>query len=94
MNKKRRRWTTAGLGLMTALSFAGGQTSPRQPAISKTRTTDEAYKNVQVLKGLPADQLIPAMQFITYSLGAECSFCHVEGAFEKDDKKPSRQLAR
>jgi photosynthetic reaction center cytochrome c subunit len=93
MNKKSRRWTTAGLGLMTALSFAGGQTSPSQPATSKTRTTDEAYKNVQVLKGLPADQLIPAMQFITYSLGVECSFCHVEGAFEKDDKKP-KQTAR
>ncbi len=55
--------------------------------------TDEAYKNIQVLKGVPADQLIPAMQFITYSLGVECSFCHVEGAPEKDDKKP-KQTAR
>jgi hypothetical protein len=33
------------------------------------------------------------MQFITYSLGVECSFCHVEGAFEKDDKKP-KETAR
>jgi hypothetical protein len=55
--------------------------------------TEEAYKNIQVLKGLPADQLIPAMQFITYSLGVECSFCHVEGTPEKDDKKP-KQAAR
>jgi len=55
--------------------------------------TEEAYKNVQVLKGIPADRLIPAMQFITSSLGVECSFCHVEGAFEKDDKKP-KQVAR
>ena len=29
---------------------------------------EEAYKNVQSLKGIPADQLIPSMQFITYSL--------------------------
>jgi hypothetical protein len=50
--------------------------------------TEEAYKNIHVLKGIPADQLIPAMQFITSSLGVECSYCHVEGAFEKDDKKP------
>jgi photosynthetic reaction center cytochrome c subunit len=49
---------------------------------------EEHYKNIQVLKGIPADQLIPAMQFITTSLGVECQFCHVEGAFEKDDKKP------
>ena len=51
------------------------------------------YKNIEVLKGIPAGQLIPAMQFITASLGVECSFCHVEGHFEKDDKKP-KQVAR
>jgi hypothetical protein len=28
------------------------------------------------------------MQFIAASLGVECNFCHVEGAFEKDDKEP------
>jgi outer membrane lipoprotein-sorting protein len=28
------------------------------------------------------------MQFIAASLGVECEFCHVRGAFEKDDKKP------
>ena len=33
------------------------------------------------------------MQFITASLGVECDFCHVQGAFEKDDKKP-KQTAR
>src|SRR6266700_4913589 len=53
----------------------------------------EAYQNIQVLKEISADQLIPAMQFITYSLGVECSYCHVEGALEKDDKKP-KQTAR
>ena len=53
----------------------------------------EAYQNIQVLKEIPADQLVPAMQFITYSLGVECSYCHVEGALEKDDKKP-KQTAR
>jgi photosynthetic reaction center cytochrome c subunit len=47
----------------------------------------ERYHNLQVLKEVPADELVPAMQFITYSLGVECSYCHVEGALEKDDKK-------
>jgi photosynthetic reaction center cytochrome c subunit len=54
---------------------------------------EEHYKNIQALKGIPADQLIPGMQFITASLGVECQFCHVEGAFEKDDKK-TKQTAR
>ena len=35
----------------------------------------------------PSEQLIPAMQFMASSLGVECSFCHVEGHFDKDDKK-------
>ncbi len=57
------------------------------------KKAEEQYKNIQALKGIPADQLIPAMQFITASLGVECQFCHVEGAFEKDDKK-TKQTAR
>ena len=57
------------------------------------KKTEEQFKNILVLKGLPADQLIPSMQFITASLGVECEFCHVQGAFEKDDKK-TKQTAR
>src|SRR6266567_2402916 len=68
-----------------------GQTASTSPV--KAKTAAEAYQNVQVLKDIPADQLVPAMQFITYSLGVECSYCHVEGALEKDDKKP-KQTAR
>jgi len=37
--------------------------------------------------------VFPTMQFITASLGVECEFCHVQNAFEKDDKKP-KQTAR
>ena len=57
------------------------------------KKAEEQFKNIQVLKGIPADQLIPTMQFITAALGVECDFCHVQGAFEKDDKKP-KQTAR
>ena len=57
------------------------------------KKAEEQFKNIQVLKGIPADQLIPTMQFITASLGVECDFCHVQGAFDKDDKK-NKQTAR
>lgn len=92
-------WSLAPSRLVLAISLVGiplsGQTDPAQPgrAEAVAKTIDEAYKNIRVLRGIPAEQLIPAMQFITYSLGVECSFCHVEGAFEKDDKKP-KQTAR
>jgi outer membrane lipoprotein-sorting protein len=85
--------TTLTMVFVFAAAAVGAQ-SPRSPEpASGPRTTEEAYKNIQVLKGRPADQLIPAMQFISNSLGVECDFCHVPGAFEKDDKKP-KQIAR
>ncbi len=65
------------------------QTSAEPPA----KKAEEQFKNIQVLKGVPADQLFPTMQFITASLGVECGFCHVQNAFEKDDKKP-KAIAR
>jgi photosynthetic reaction center cytochrome c subunit len=57
------------------------------------KSAEQVFKNIEVLKGVPADQFIPTMQFIAASLGVECDFCHVQGAFEKDDKKP-KQIAR
>ena len=68
-------------------------TSPAGTNAPGPKKAEEQFKNIQVLKGVPADQLFPTMQFITASLGVECEFCHVQNAFEKDDKKP-KQTAR
>ena len=62
-------------------------------APAATNPAEQTYKNIQVLKGVPADEIIPSMQFISASLGVECSFCHVEHHFDQDDKKP-KQIAR
>jgi outer membrane lipoprotein-sorting protein len=78
---------------MRAQSGAAAPTGGSQAAPGTQKKAEEQFKNIQTLKGIPADQLIPTMQFITASLGVECEFCHVQGAFEKDDKKP-KQTAR
>ena len=65
--------------------------SQEQPAPPKTAVTQ--YKNIQVLKDIPADQVIPTMQFIGGALGVDCEFCHVQHAMDKDDKK-EKQTAR
>ena len=99
-NRARVGMIIAALGF--AIVGATAQTSgaahgnvPGQAASNAggPKKAEEQFKNIQVLKGIPADQLIPSMQFITASLGVECDFCHVQGAFEKDDKKP-KQTAR
>jgi photosynthetic reaction center cytochrome c subunit len=73
-----------------AASQAGGaqNATPGAAAPAAPKTASQQFKNIQVLKDIPADQLIPAMQFITASLGVDCEYCHVEHAFDKDDKKP------
>ena len=69
------------------------QTAGTVSTADSPKKTEEVFKNIQVLKGVPSSELIPAMQFISSSLGVECSFCHVEGHFDRDDKKP-KQTAR
>jgi photosynthetic reaction center cytochrome c subunit len=60
---------------------------------AQEKAAQPRFKNLQVLKDVPPDQLIPAMQFISASLGVECEFCHVRDAFDKDDKQ-TKQTAR
>jgi outer membrane lipoprotein-sorting protein len=59
----------------------------------ESKTAEQVFKNIVQLKGTPADQLVPAMQFISSSLGVECEFCHVHGKMELDDK-PTKKTAR
>ena len=73
----------AALAILFAFISARAQ-DPPSPA---GKTAAQEYKNIQILKDIPADQLIPAMQFMSASLGVECEYCHVERAFDKDDKK-------
>ena len=73
----------------------GGQQSPAAP---QGPLAPEKFKNIQVLKDLPADQLDGVMRFMSASLGVKCEFCHVTSEqgnwpMEKDDKK-NKQTAR
>src|ERR1035441_8403089 len=74
------------------VAFAAGllHAQPAEP-----KTAEQTFKNIIQLKGTPADQLVPAMTFISASLGVECTFCHVEGKMDLDDKqtkKTAREL--
>jgi hypothetical protein len=53
-------------------------------------TAGEHFKNVQVLKTLPASRFIDTMHYFTASLGVKCEECHVEGHFDSDDKKEKK----
>ena len=100
MNAKRRMFLTSLVTLMLSalvLCAVEAQTAhapvPGATPATLDKKAEEQFKNIQVLKGVPAEQIFPTMQFIAASLGVECDFCHVQNAFEKDDKKP-KQTAR
>ncbi len=97
MNGSRQNFWVAVYGtllsLLLAIAGAWAQsTAPNGPktpgAPAGPKLAEEEFKNIQALKGIPADQVIPSMQFIAASLGVECEYCHVAHANEKDDKKP------
>jgi outer membrane lipoprotein-sorting protein len=75
------------VAFLCVLLGARAQNPPPPPA---GKTAGQQFKNIQVLKDIPADDLIPAMQFISASLGVECEYCHVEHAMDKDDKKEKK----
>jgi len=81
----------APLLAVLGMALARAQSTPPKPmseAGAAPKLAEEEYKNIQALKGIPSDQVIPAMQFIAASLGVECEYCHVSHQMEKDDKKP------
>lgn len=63
------------------------------PASSKEERAEQKYKNIQLLKGIPAERLTSIMFSFKAALGVECTYCHVPDQFEKDDK-PMKQTAR
>jgi photosynthetic reaction center cytochrome c subunit len=74
--------------LMCAAERLKAQAEAAKDKTEEAQTAEQKFKNIHVLKGIPADQLIPSMQFISASLGVECEYCHVQRAMDKDDKKP------
>ncbi len=80
----------------TEAGAAGGVSLPSLdplPAGSKEERTEQKYKNIQLLKGLPADRLMKIMFAFKDSLGVDCTYCHIKDQFEKDDKT-QKQMAR
>ncbi len=92
LNRGNTTVVLCGLALSAVLVIASAKAqSSAAPQAPAPKLAEEQFKNIKVLKGVPAEQIFPSMQFITASLGVECEYCHVRGEkgleFDKDDKK-------
>ena len=52
--------------------MAGGQAAPAD----KPPMAEAVFKNVQVLKGIPADEFMGTMSVFSAALGESCETCH------------------
>ena len=76
------------LTIAAALTLATAVVSAQE-----VRPAEEVYKNIRVLKGVPANQVLESMHFIKAALGVECEHCHVPMHLDSDEK-PMKLKAR
>ena len=81
------------LWLLTSASAVG------QPAPAKQLMSEQAFKNVTVLKGIPVDEFMATMGFISAATNYNCIDCHVESRVEGDwsayaQETPRKETAR
>jgi hypothetical protein len=96
------RAAVRGLAIFAALTIVLESINARiagKPSIESAvgLTVEQADKNIKVLNGMPESQLIPAMKFITVSLGVACTYCHVMKDGQMDtaaDDKETKRIAR
>ncbi len=70
---------SAAILVLTSLLVAGSYTQARlsaQAAAPKPQMSEEAFKNVRVLKGIPVKEFINTMGFFAASLSLNCTDCH------------------
>jgi hypothetical protein len=66
----------------------------KQIAGKEDQPAEVVFKNIKVLTGVSAGNLLKIMQMgYDRALGTSCAHCHVPGQWDKDDKKP-KQIAR
>lgn len=93
MHFETRHATRIAFAAAVAAGLSAWSPRPARGQAMEPKTAEQVFKNIVELKGTPADQLMPAMQFIATSLGVECTFCHVQGKMDLDDK-PEKKTAR
>jgi len=60
----------------------------------ENQPAEQVFKNIQLLKGMPAGRLLAVMEVgYSKSLGVNCTHCHVNGQWEKEEK-PTKQITR
>jgi outer membrane lipoprotein-sorting protein len=100
LGSKSRFGTVTGLAtLLLGMAWASAQSGQTGPT-ERPQLSDEVFKNVQLLRGIPVKEFMGTMGFFSASLGMNCVECHVEEsggdwgryADETDLKRTTRRM--
>ena len=96
MKLRSPRWILAATAIAVALligALRAAQTAPQaQPLLS-----EQVFKNVQALKGIPVDEFLGTMGIMAAALQFDCSDCHVNAGTANVDwaaDTPRKIMAR
>lgn len=80
------------------LTVLYSQPGPAPQAAAKPQMAEQAFKNVQVLRGIPVKEFMETMGFICASLSMTCSDCHSDASASSwanyADDTPLKQTTR
>ena len=83
--------------VMSAMCLVGASAAPQAVTAPNPRTSDQAFKNIKVLKGIPVDDFMGTMGIMSTALGVDCSECHSGAGTETVDwaaDTPRKVVAR
>ncbi len=66
----------SAVAIMATLLFGVASSNGQTDAAQKPLMSEDAFKDVQVLRGIPAGEFIETMGFFAVSLTANCTTCH------------------
>jgi outer membrane lipoprotein-sorting protein len=91
MNRSVRMVVATAALCLGAAAWTAAQAPPQPPA-------EKVFKNIQVMKGVPVDEFLGSMGFISNAMAVNCTYCHLgEGGggwdeYAKDN--PKKIMAR
>src|SRR4029077_139055 len=74
-----------GIGGLSVIWLLGSLASGQTAAPAKPQLAEEAFKNIQVLKGIPVDDFMGTMGIMSAALGFDCSECHTGAGTDRVD---------
>jgi photosynthetic reaction center cytochrome c subunit len=87
----------SGITVVVLIGIGIGLAGAQTVSLDKPLLAEQAFKNIQVLKGIPVDDFMETMGVMAASLDFDCSDCHVGAGTDQVDwaaDTPRKVMAR